>query len=206
MTTPEPENDDEDAAWVTIATPFGTDWLKDFFSDIERVYRINSLMEFKEWHRTGEHEYRFKAKNLSNGMEVETSLTVTPEEDGVSVVYSNGLKTATRFRINAKPDGSAELVIVDEYDGAPREEREERIAEVDRSLVQWGRDLHQYFRLWKKWSVVPGWKWYMRRVWQSMKPSARRISFMLIMITVAEFVIFLMIFFVFWLEQDAFIG
>ena len=39
-----------------------------------------------------------------------------------------------------------------------------------------------------------------------MKPAARRISYILIMITLAEFVLFLMVFTVFWLELDKYIS
>ena len=195
-----PPNEDQDAAWVTIETPFDADWLEEFIGDIERLYRINSLMEFQELHQTSHGEYHLDAKNLSNGKTLETNLSIIPGKNKVHVIYSDGLKTSTKFHINLKPGGKAELVITDEYGGTSPKEREARIDEADKSLVQWGRDIHRYLRLWKRWSRVPGWKWYMRRVWQPLKPSARRISFMLIMITLVEFIIFLMIFAIFWLE------
>ena len=195
-----PPNEDQDAAWVTIETPFNADWLEEFIGDIERLYRINSLMEFQELRQTSHREYHLDAKNLSNGKTLKTNLSIIPGKNKVHVIYSDGLKTSTKFRINLKPGGKAELVITDEYGGTSPKEREARIDEADKSLVQWGRDIHRYLRLWKRWSRVPGWKWYMRRVWQPLKPSARRISFMLIMITLVEFIIFLMIFAIFWLE------
>jgi len=195
-----PPNEDQDAAWVTIETPFNADWLEEFIGDIERLYRINSLMEFLELRQTSHRGYHLDAKNLSNGKTLKTNLSIIPGKNKVQVIYSTGLKTSTKFRINLKPGGKAELVITDEYGGTSAKEREARIDEADKSLVQWGRDIHRYLRLWKRWSRVPGWKWYMRRVWQPLKPSARRISFMLIMITLVEFIIFLMIFAIFWLE------
>jgi len=195
-----PPNEVQDAAWVTIETPFNADWLEEFIGDIERLYRINSLMEFQELRQTSHREYHLDAKNLSNGKTLETNLSIIPGKNKVHVIYSDGLKTSTKFRINLKPGGKAELVITDEYGGTSAKEREARIDEADKSLVQWGRDIHRYLRLWKRWSRVPGWKWYMRRVWQPLKPSARRISFMLIMITLVEFIIFLIIFAIFWLE------
>jgi hypothetical protein len=42
----------------------------------------------------------------------------------------------------------------------------------------------------------------MRFVWQPMRPLGRRIAFLLIVITALEFVVFLMVFTVFWLELD----
>ena len=49
---------------------------------------------------------------------------------------------------------------------------------------------------------MPGWKFYMRRIWQPMKPMARRICFILMVVTAAEFIVFLLVFAVFWLEMD----
>ncbi len=66
--------------------------------------------------------------------------------------------------------------------------------------------LHRYLRRWKRWSWLPGWKFYMRHVWQPMKPMARRISFILIVVTLAEFIVFLLVFAIFWLELDKYIG
>lgn len=198
--------EEHDAAWVTIQTPYDAGWLKGFLDDIERLYRINSLTEFKEWRDSGNGKYLLKAKNLSNGKSLETALSVTADEGCVNVAYSSGLKTATRFRIEANADGPASLVITDDYGGTPIEERDARIDEVDKSLVQWGHDIHRYLHQWKRWSWIPGWRWYMRRVWQPMSPSARRIVFMLIMISVVEFVMFLFVFLIFWLELDKYLG
>jgi hypothetical protein len=199
-------NDQQDAAWVTIETPFGVDWLKDFIGDIERLYRINSQIEFEEMRQIADDAYVLKGKNLSNGKNIDQILTVTPEPTGVRVTYSSGLKTFTSFQIETKPDGSSALVITDDYSGVSQEEREARIEEVDKSLVQWGRDIHRYLRQWKRWSWIPGWQYYMRRFWQTMKPMARRICYMLLLITIVEFVVFLMVFTIFWLELDKYVG
>ncbi len=197
-----PEEPEEDAAWVRIETPYGAGELVGFLDDVERLFRINSQLVFEGWQDMGGGEYRFEARNLSNGKTLKTRLKAERTEDGLAVVYSDGLKTSTTFRIEDKPDGTADLVVTDDYRGAPVAERQSRIDEVDRSLVQWGRDFHRYLRQWKRWSRVPGWAFYMRRVWQPMRPSARRICFLLFAITLAEFVMFLLVFLVFWLEMD----
>ena len=198
--------DSEDAAWVTIETPFDAAELRSFLDDVERLYRINSLLEFENWRQTGETRYRLRAKNLSNGWLLDTELDVEATGDGIAVRYSTGLKTATRFRVEPQPDGPAKLTVTDDYSGTSPDEREARIDEVDKSLVEWGRNLHRYLRQWKKWSWVPGWKFYMRRVWQPMKPMARRICFILIVVTAAEFVLFLFVFAIFWLELDKYLN
>ncbi|MEE8393837.1 MAG: hypothetical protein V3R66_05780 [Rhodospirillales bacterium] len=198
----EPDGEEPDAAWVTIETPFDAEWLRGFVGDIECLFRINSLTEFEEMRQTGEGQYHLKIKNLGNGKILETDLKVTADGGGVEVSYSSGLKSATRLQIEPKADGTASLVITDYYGGTTAEEREARIDEVDNSLVQWGHDIHRYLKYWNRWSWIPGWRWYMRRFWQSMKPSARRICFMLFFITLVEFVFFLFVFLIFWLELN----
>jgi hypothetical protein len=202
--TANPPQDGEDAAWVTIETPFDAAQLRLFLNDVERLYRINSLLVFEQWRQTGDNQFKFRAQNLSNGRLLDTTLDVEATGDALTVRYSGGLKTATTFRVDAQPDGTAKLIVTDDYSGVSLAEREARIEEVDKSLVQWGMSLHRYLRRWKRWSWVPGWKFYMRRVWQPMKPMARRIVFLLIVITVAEFVVFLFVFTIFWLELGRF--
>ena len=80
-----------------------------------------------------------------------------------------------------------------------------RVAETDRSLLAWGGDLYRYFRDWRRWSWLMPWRWYMRRVWRGMKPTARRIAYMLWMVTVFEIVSVLLIVAVFALELDKYI-
>lgn len=198
--------DSEDAAWVTIETPFDPAELRMFLDDVERLYRINSLLVFEDWRQIGNNRYLLKARNLSNDRLLETELDVASTDVGITVRYSEGLRTATAFRVEPQPDNTAKLIVTDDYAGTSLAEREARIDEVDKGLVQWGMSLHRYLRRWKRWSWLPGWKFYMRRVWQPMKPMARRISFILIVVTLAEFIVFLFVFAIFWLELDKYIG
>lgn len=204
--TDESTENNEDAAWVTIETPFGSAELRAFLDDVERLYRINSMLEFEEWQQTGDRQYRLKAKNLSNGKQLETDLEVELTADGITVRYNEGLRTSTSFRVDDEVGGCAKLVVTDDYSGCSFTERESRIDEVDKSLVYWGNSLYRYLHQWKRWSWLPGWKLYMRKIWQPMKPMARRITFILIMITLVEFVFFLMVFTIFWLELDKYIN
>ena len=195
-------SDDEtrDAAWVVIDSELAPDALVAFCRDVERLLRINSMLEFKAWEVMGENVYRMHVKNLSTQRELETVLSVTPAPDGLTITYDGGLKTSTRLRVAAAEGGGSTLTITDDYSGVPRPEREARMDEVDKSLVQWGHDLHGFLRSWRRWSWLGLWRWYMRRMWQPMKPSSRRISFMLIGITVLEFVVFVFVFIIFWFE------
>ncbi len=195
-----------DTAWVTIETPFDVKGLSGFLDDVERLFRINSLLVFEDWKSLGDGEHRFTAKNLSNEKTTTTKCRAVREGDTLTVTYMGGLKTTTTFRLDPNSNGTVDLIITDDYSGTPADEREARIDEVDKSLVQWGRDLRLYLLAWKKWSWFPGWKWYRRRVWQPMKPMARRICFMLLAITALEFIAFLMVFTIFWLELDKYFG
>ena len=84
-------------------------------------------------------------------------------------------------------------------------EREKSLDEVDKSLVNWGNDLYRYLRQWKRWSWVPGWQWYMRKIWQPMKPMGRRIAYILFVISAAEMILFLLVFTVFRLELSKYL-
>lgn len=72
---------------------------------------------------------------------------------------------------------------------------------MDKSLQAWGVALRAYFLRLKRWSWLPGWRWYMRRVWVPMKPSSRRIAWLLCLITAVEF-FFLFVLLIYLIEQQ----
>ena len=197
--------DSRDIAWVSVATPFSRRELRPFLVDIERLYRINPMLVFESWEQASPDNFHLKAQNLSNGKELETGLKIESSPDSTTVHYSDGLRQSTCFRIEDGEDGLAKLVITDDYSAIDEKEREARIDEVDNSLTTWGNALFRYFHQWKQWSWLPGWKYYMQKIWQPMKPSARRITFMILVITLTEIVLFFMVFTVFWLELDKYL-
>jgi len=191
----------EDAAWIRIPTALSQVELIEFCEDVERLLRINSHYEFQEWRPEGPNRFFVRARNLSNGCMIETALRVVARSDGMRIIYESGLKASTDFRVEtaaangqSAPTSStgAVLVVTDDYSGKTKEEREARGAEVDTSLVSWGNDLQRYLRHWQRWSAFGAWRWYMRRIWQPMKPSARRISFILIVIGAIEILLTLL--------------
>lgn len=208
----EPGPDQGDAAWVTVETGMGADELRRFCQDIERLLRINPAYVFRRWENLGAGVFYWVARNESNAREIDTRLFVEPLPDGIAVTYASGLKTRTTFRAipdptgNGDSGGGARLVVTDDYGGTPEAERKRRMDEVDKSLIQWGHALHRYLHQWKRWSGVAPWRWYMRRVWQPMRPIARRIVFLLIIVTALEFIGFLMVFIIFWLELEKYLG
>lgn len=184
---PLPSEPHEDAAWVRISTALTAADLRAFLDDVERLYRINPLLEIADFEILGESRYRLAAHNHSNGQRLDVVLAVTAKDSALEVAYSQGLKAATHFRVEPGPAG-ADLIFTDIYGGGSVEERRARAGEVDLSMNAWGRALHDYLRAWACWSWLAPWRWYMRRVWQPMKPSARRIVWMMWVISAFEVV------------------
>jgi hypothetical protein len=118
------------------------------------------------------------AHNYSNGNNADILLAVTAKETGLEIAYSHDLKVATHLRVEARPAGS-HLLVADVYGGGSSKERRLRAGEVDLSLNAWGRGQHDYLKQWARWHSVAPWRWYIGRVWQPMKPSARRIVWMI---------------------------
>lgn len=192
----------DDRAWVTIDTPLTVAELREFCRDLGRLFRINPGLEFSVWQGTAPGRYHAEWLNLSNGQTQVLELAVVTESDSVfRVDYDQGLKAWTRFAIEPAP-GGARLTITDDYGRLPPEERTARLAEVDRSLPAWGRGIHRYLRRQRRWGWLAPWRWFMRRLWLPMKPSARRIVWWLWVISVAEFLFFLFVLLVYVIERS----
>lgn len=183
----------EDAAWASFKTPLTGTQLRAFCEDIERLFRINPYLEFSQWRQTGAEHYHFSGKNSSQQPAFEFALDITVErlQDGLRVIYAQGLKSSTTFKIESAPQGS-QLTIVEDYSQLSAQERKARLHEVDRSLVKWANDLQAYLIHWHRWSRYGLWRWYMRRIWQPLKPMARRIVYIMLWITVVEIALILL--------------
>ena len=177
----------EDAAWASINTPLSVSQLTTFCRDIERLYRINPMLEFQHFKTLGPQRYAYAGRNISQEAPFEFDFTFTVKElpDGLQIDYEQGIKSKTVFKIEPAPQGS-KLTITEYYERLSPEEREQHLQEVDKSLVVWANYLQRYLISWASWSRFAFWRWYMRRIWQPMKPSARRITYTLLWITVVE--------------------
>lgn len=185
-----------DAAWVTIEVPLEPAALAAFCRDVERLYRINPYLEFRRWRETAPGAFTVSVRNLSNQRDFDLQLTLErASERDFSVRYDRGAKRSTRFEIDAA-DGGSRLRITDDYSGAA----ETDTAEVDRSLHAWGVALREYLLHDRRWGWCAPWRWYMRRVWVPMKPSARRITFIILLVTLAEIVVFALVMAIYWAE------
>ncbi|MEJ2142564.1 MAG: hypothetical protein P8Y24_09465 [Gammaproteobacteria bacterium] len=190
----------EDAAWATINTPLSVDELKIFCQDIERLFRINPMLEFNAWEKMADNRYHMAVKNISQEppFEVDVELNVEHQPDEIIVHYNGGLKKQTIFRIEPSEFGS-KLTLIDEY-GLSEAESNKNINEVDKSLVNWADYLQRYLISWKKWSRHGWWRWYMKRIWQPMKPTGRRITYMFLWITLVEIALIILGAGIYWSE------
>jgi hypothetical protein len=184
---PSAEGAGNDSAWASVITPLSTEALMEFCADTERLFRINPMLVFTNWEQTSENSFSFSGENSSQekAFEFEFGLTVNKLGDGYRIDYDKGIKSSTVIKIEADEQGS-KLTITDRYDRLPASERESHLHEVDQSLVIWAEYLQKFCISWNSWSKFALWRWYMRRIWQPMKPTARRITYMLLWITVVE--------------------
>jgi len=186
-----------DAAWVIIEVPLEPAALAAFCRDVERLYRINPYLEFRRWREIAPGAFTVSMRNLSNQRDFELQLTLErASERDFSMRYDRGVKRSTRFEIDAT-DGGSRLRITDDYRGAA----ETDTAEVDRSLHAWGVALKEYLLRDRRWGWCAPWRWYMRRVWVPMKPSARRITFIILLVTLAEIVLIALVMAIYWAEH-----
>lgn len=199
--TQKPPLDSTDAAWASLPAPFPPGELAALCRDIEALFRLNPYYYFDVWRQTGPDAFHIELENQSNKTHQALDLGVTPGPGhGVTVAYDQGIKKRTVFSIEPAPNGSR-LTITDDYERLPETEREQRKDEVDKSLTAWAEALRLYFLRLRRWSWLPGWRWYIRRVWMSMKPSARRIVWFIYLISVAEFFFFLFVLLIWLIEQ-----
>lgn len=184
MTTPDVA---EDSAWAGINTPLSVEQLTEFCRDVERLFRINPMLEFKSFKSLGDNRYAMSGRNLSHepSFDFDVTFNISHLSSGLQIDYENGIKSGTTFKIESS-ESVSRLTITDTYERMSAEEREKHFGEVDKSLLNWADYLQRFLIMWKRWHRLRPWRWYMRRVWQPMKPIGRRITYILLWISVAE--------------------
>jgi hypothetical protein len=185
-----------DAAWVVLDTPLEPAALAAFCADLERLYRINPFLEFASWTQDAPDRFRAEVLNHSNGQRSTLRGHAVRAPDGaLRVDYAAGLKKSTRFEIQPEAAGSR-LTITDTYGAAA----EAQAAEVDRSLHAWGVALKAHLERDRRWGWLPLYRRAVERVWLPMKPSARRITFLVLVIAIADVALIALGFAIYWLE------
>jgi hypothetical protein len=186
---------------VTIETPLGIAALREFCDDVERLYRLNPYLEIMTWQPLAAGRFHVAWRNLSNALAQSLDLVCERESsDAFCVTYSQGIKRRTRFAVERAPTGSR-LTVTDDYALLPAEERLRRVAEADKSLDAWGWALRAYLRREHRWGGNALWRWTTRRVWLPMRPSARRITRIVLLVSAAEVVLTLVVVLIYWAEH-----
>jgi hypothetical protein len=191
----------EDNAWASFNTTLSVSALKKFCGDIERLFRINPMLEFKKWDLISNNKIHLQCTNSSQEqpLEVDVEMSIHELEDGFEIAYSNGIKSNTCFKIEPANQGS-KLTITDVYRELSETERQEKLNEVDKSIVIWANYLQRYLSMWQRWSKFALWRWYIKKIWQPMKPSGRRITYMLLWITAFEISLISLGFLIYFIE------
>lgn len=183
-----------DAAWVKLALPIAPETLRGFLRDIELVLRINPCMEFERLDRMPDGRWHLVGRNDSNGCSFDTMAEFAANADGsgCELRYAHGIKRMTRFKVAPDPDGSL-MVITESYYTPGSEEQEQRLAEVDRSLLPWAAALRVHLLRRARWSGLPGYRWLFQHFWFGMPPRQRRVARLIIWATLLEFVVFVVV-------------
>ena len=191
--------DERNAAWVVLETPLSPDELAAFCRQLESLYRINPFLEFDSWEQVGSERFRAAVLNHSNGQRhVLEGRIVAESERAWRIDFVSGPKERTCFEVVPAGSGSR-LTITDEYrraaDGASVSAED-----ADRSLHAWGVGVKTFIEREHRWRWLPIVGWFQRQVWLPMKPSARRIMFLILVITVADVALIALGFAIYWLE------
>ena len=188
VATPPPSGIDvQDAAWIRVPTTFTPAELITHLDDIEVLLRLNPYYYFKKLTLNTTDKWQAEFENQSNQQQMTTGIEIKRlGENGISLNYTSGLKKRTVFTVEPFEKGSY-LAVTDDYSGTSEAERQRRENETDKSLNAWGESLRLYFLRLRRYSRLPGWRWYIRHLWIPMKPSGRRIVWWLAMISLAEF-------------------
>ena len=191
-----PAATDRDAAWVVLQTRWPATDLALWLTDVRRLYRINPFLEITLWQHNSPGHFHARLFNHSNGQAAELVASLDWLDDmTLQVNYASGIKQSTRFAIETIVGGSR-LTITDEY------VRGITIApeQVDRSLHAWGVAMAGYLARDRRWGWLPLYRWFMEKVWLPMKPSARRITFIVLVISLADIALIALGFTIYWLE------
>jgi hypothetical protein len=182
-----------DVASAETTLPIAPPTVAEFIGDVGRLLRLNPLLAIECW-EAEDGGYRLVAGNESNGHALDTLVRIERAGHGLSLRYESGLKQATQLRVEAATGGTR-LVVTEHY---PRIEdaQDPRFAEVDKSLVPWVAALRRHLLARARWGrlplIFPLWQWWNERVMLSMVPRNRRIVRLLIWLSVAEFLVFIL--------------
>ncbi|TRZ92144.1 MAG: hypothetical protein D4R84_12890 [Rhodocyclaceae bacterium] len=196
------ETAQEDRARAETLVPIRADVVFEFISDIERLLRLNPHLDIETWQNVPD-GVCFAALNEMTGRRIETAVRVETTQATRSIVlsYADGLKRATTLVVERGDGENCRLVVTEHYPSIA-DALDPRVVEVDRSLIPWVNAIRRHLLDRKRWGWLPGWRWWAGRFMPGMPPRQRRIVRMIVWVSVLEFVAFLFVAAIFWLERE----
>lgn len=200
LATPDTGRVQEDRARAEIELPIDADVVFEFVSDIERLLHLNPHLLVESWQSTPG-GIQLTALNETTGRRIETAASVEsiPAAHRIVLNYAEGLKRATTVSVEGDGGKGCRLILTDHYP-VVEDEQDPRLVEVDRSLVAWVDAIRRHLLERRRWGWLPGWRWWHERFLARIAPCQRRIVRMIVWIGVLEFVVFLIVATIFWLE------
>ncbi len=191
----------EDHARAETRVPIDADAMFEFVSDIERLLRLNPHLEIEAWQHIPD-GMRLTAQNETTGKRIQTTVRIetTPATRSIVLTYAEGLKHATTLAVDSGDGHGCRLVVTEHYP-VIEDMQDPRVAEVDRSLIPWVNAIRRHLLGRRRWGWLPGWHWWHERFLPGMAPRQRRIVRMIVWVSLLEFIVFLFVAAIFWLEQ-----
>lgn len=176
---------------MTLALPLPPDEVARQLRNLDFVLRTNPCLDFERLLAMPGDSWRIAGYNESNERRFDTVVRRVPgDAAGFALRYEAGIKRETRFALAPDPNGSV-LTITEVYATPAGEGREERLAEIDRSLVPWAAALRTHLLRRARWGGLPGYRWLAERFWLGMPPRQRRVAWLIMWATALEFLVFL---------------
>lgn len=196
----------ENAAWATVAIPRTPPEALKFLGNVERLFRLNPHLEIHHWQESSTAFFpgkRIEVKMLNemNGVYYDVILTVEVISDSdVRLRYNTSFKQYLEINIAPGPDNSSVLTLVERYRTLPAEEHQQRLKEVDQGLSVWALAIRSYLTGMQRWQWLWPYRWYKERFWLNMIPRHRRIARLIGWTTLLEFIVFIFVAVIYWLE------
>ncbi|MBI5107385.1 MAG: hypothetical protein HZA62_01430 [Rhodocyclales bacterium] len=188
----EAADENADSAWASVDLAVAPQTVSALLDDPILLLRLNPCLEFRCLERLPDGGLKFDAHNESNACRLETDVRVLRDPGGaeLTLLYSRGIKRATRLRLEPVPAGTR-LSITESYATPDAQDAAHGLAAVDRSLVPWTAALRRHLERSARHGWIPGYRWWSTRFWPSMTPGQRRVTWLITWTTAVEFLVFL---------------
>lgn len=202
-----PENAQGDnSVWATVEIPAPPGEVLALCRNVGQLLRLNPYLDIRACEEApgpfapGK-RFRLHALNEMTGIERDLTLSLEGAwTDGFILGYSEGFKRALEVRVAPHGTGCA-LTLREHYRPADPPDDAAQLAEVDGSVTPWAVCVRRHVIGARRWGRLAPYRW-VQRFWLGMRPRERRIARLITWITVLEFVVFLFVFAIFWIERQ----